>query len=491
MSSTGLPITDHKYDFKNQKYIQYLINKSYPEKQFNLRIMPFKTIAERIKILHYYNEKKNKKKTCSKFGIDKGQLKHYIADEAKYKTAIQAGKNQDEERNKKRKGKKSKAAEARAKKRQRVGVAGFQRSEQYVWLDRITLAWFTVARAKKFAVTPRMIQLFATVECRKVRQEEIQNQAYWYRSFRLANSIVVRRVTGLRRKMYTPEKLQEISIGWQGFLRKWKLRRNYIAPLIINMDEIPLYMDMCRGWTMDVAGGKHVDVNFTNSDKLRFTGTAAAAADGTKLDFSCIFRLTKKGNFPLELREPFEHNIKVYCTEGGSQNEWSMCIWIDEILLPHVHEHGGGLNGLWTLLIMDPAKAHLTETVLVKLRQNRIDVAIMPASTTHLFQLVDVCIGKSFKDAIYEQWAQWMLNCNDDLGFTAAGNRKHPTRKDCLDWVEKAWNEFDEEIIKKSVPKVYMSPEAGPEIEGYQDQDFTHEVPENPENLIEGDVKEN
>ena len=31
----------------------------------------------------------------------------------------------------------------------------------------------------------------------------------------------------------------------------------------------------------------------------------------------------------------------------------------------------------------------------------------------------------------------------------------------------------------------YMNPAPGPPIEGYEDKDFTREVPENPENLIE------
>ena len=59
------------------------------------------------------------------------------------------------------------------------------------------------------------------------------------------------------------------------------------------MDEIPLYMDMCRGWILDIRGAKSVEVSFTNLNKLRFTGVAAVAADGSKLEYSDIFRLTK------------------------------------------------------------------------------------------------------------------------------------------------------------------------------------------------------
>ena len=59
-----------------------------------------------------------------------------------------------------------------------------------------------------------------------------------------------------------------------------------------------------------------------------------------------------------------------------------------------------------------------------------------------------------------------MLNCNEDLGYTKAGNRKHPTRENCLDWVEKVWNNFDEDIIRTTVPNVFMSTDPCPEVEG-------------------------
>ena len=67
----------------------------------------------------------------------------------------------------------------------------------------------------------------------------------------------------MRRKVYTEEETAEIDRNWKGFLRKWKARRGYNASLILNMDEIPLYMDMCRGWTLDFQRGKSVEANFT------------------------------------------------------------------------------------------------------------------------------------------------------------------------------------------------------------------------------------
>ena len=78
--------------------------------------------------------------------------------------------------------------------------------------------------------------------------------------------------------------------------------------------------------------------------------------------------------------------------------EDAMLLWIDDVLTPYLEEHGGGENGLYAMLIMDPATSHLTAAVRRKLKKLRVDIAIMPASTTYKFQLIDVGIGKAFKD---------------------------------------------------------------------------------------------
>ena len=91
------------------------------------------------------------------------------------------------------------------------------------------------------------------------------------------------------------------------------------------------------------------------------------------------------------------------------------------------------------MLVMDPATGHRTKKVKEFLKANRICLAMMPASTTYKFQMIDVVVGKLFKDGICDEWATWMLNECEKMGTTAAGNYKHPTYPDCLQWVSKVW----------------------------------------------------
>ena len=76
-------------------------------------------------------------------------------------------------------------------------------------------------------------------------------------------------------------------------------------------------------------------------------------------------------------------------------------------------------------------------------------------------------MNKPFKDGICDEWANWMLNTNDSLGLTNAKNRKHPTRPNVLDWIQTSWDAVKEDSIRKTSGRLHMTPDAGPEVEGY------------------------
>ena len=62
---------------------------------------------------------------------------------------------------------------------------------------------------------------------------------------------------------------------------------------------------------------------------------------------------------------------------------------------------------------------------------------MIPANTTYKFQIIDVVVGKVFKDHMCDAWADWMLQECAKAGTTDAWNYKHPkfTYPDCLKWV--------------------------------------------------------
>ena len=64
------------------------------------------------------------------------------------------------------------------------------------------------------------------------------------------------------------------------------------------------------------------------------------------------------------------------------------CIAISKTTL--LLKNGGGPSGQHALMLWDPFSAHLVQSVRDWLKKNRVDVAVMPASCTWLFQMIDV-----------------------------------------------------------------------------------------------------
>ena len=107
--------------------------------------------------------------------------------------------------------------------------------------------------------------------------------------------------------------------------------------------------------------------------------------------------------------------------------------------------------------------------------KNRIQIVMMPASTTYLYQMIDVVIGKPFKDAMCDLWGDWMVNSG--MKTTKAGNYKSPTQMDCISWVARAWKELKTTGVVKKAQELGMTADPGPVVEGYVERNFEDELP--------------
>ena len=123
------------------------------------------------------------------------------------------------------------------------------------------LTWFTEMRGQKFIVTPRVLKIYCRVKLAVAGRSALTDEEYWYRSFKERYHIRWKKVSSLRRKKYTEEQLRREKAQWEGHVRELKELRGYSDALIVNMDEIPLYMDMVPQYTLDFEGGKCCEGN--------------------------------------------------------------------------------------------------------------------------------------------------------------------------------------------------------------------------------------
>ncbi len=82
-------------------------------------------------------------------------------------------------------------------------------------------------------------------------------------------------------------------------------------------------------------------------------------------------------------------------------NEYKMIKYINRILIPY-------LKGRPCLLISDKLKAHKTEIVLNRMKNNNIQQLFIEAGFTSELQQVDVTFNCPLKREFRSQWEKWM-----------------------------------------------------------------------------------
>lgn len=124
----------------------------------------------------------------------------------------------------------------------------------------------------------------------------------------------------------------------------------------------------------------------------------------------------------------------------GWMDESGVKEWIHQCL-PRTRNHGE------SLLVWDSFRAHLTDEVKAALKQQKIDVAVIPGGLTPVLQLLDKCLNKPFKDSIRKKYLVWMIS--GPFEYTLS-EKNAPSRNVVLRWVNEAWQEIPAEMVVKS-----------------------------------------
>jgi len=82
------------------------------------------------------------------------------------------------------------------------------------------------------------------------------------------------------------------------------------------------------------------------------------------------------------------------------------------------------------------------------LKQQNIDVAVIPGGLTPVVQPLDKRLNKPFKDNVRRKYLAWMTS--RPFEFTPAGKKKVPSRNLVLRWIKEAWAEIPQEMVIKS-----------------------------------------
>ena len=307
-------------------------------------------------------------------------------------------------------------------------------------LEAKLVSWVHEMRAQAYAVSRQDVRWKALELSSQFPAFTKLPSENWCSRFMARNSLCLRARTKLCQRL--PPDLTQKVLSFQRFVIRRRTQHSYGLDQIGNMDETPVTFDMPSSRTVEVQGVKSVPMRTSGHEKTRFTVVLACLADGTKLMPMVIFRrkTLPKGEFPA--------GLVVKCQPKGWMDESLMKEWIKQVWLRRV----GGLRKTRALMVWDSFSAHLTDDIKEAMRRENTDLAVIPGGLTSMLQPLDVSINKSFKSKMRAKWQQWFLS-------ESAGQEK-PQRASlevATTWISEAWNEVDEELIRKAFKKASIS----------------------------------
>ena len=124
--------------------------------------------------------------------------------------------------------------------------------------------------------------------------------------------------------------------------------------------------------------------------------------------------------------------------------------WMNENLTKDWVKHcWGTLNFGKRLLIWDAYKCHMTDSVKNAVKNvTNSDMSIIPGGLTGYIQPADLCWNKPFKAAYKELYGEWIAG--GEKTYTHGENVRAPSKLQCLEWVKKAWDTVEVEVVRKS-----------------------------------------
>jgi hypothetical protein len=99
-----------------------------------------------------------------------------------------------------------------------------------------------------------------------------------------------------------------------------------------------------------------------------------------------------------------------------------------------------------------------------------------------MLQPLDVCINRSFKAALKEQYTRWMAAGEHE--FTPTGEIKRPDVEQLCEWIIEAWTCISPALIEKSFKKCGISKKLDGTVDDYlwdSDQDHASSVDDDDE----------
>uniref|UniRef100_A0A8R1DQJ4 HTH CENPB-type domain-containing protein n=1 Tax=Caenorhabditis japonica TaxID=281687 RepID=A0A8R1DQJ4_CAEJA len=313
--------------------------------------------------------------------------------------------------------------------------------------DESLVKWIKNQREQKKRVSRRIIQLQAKAMATK---ENFVASNGWLQSFLKRHSLVMRRATTVCQK--PPADYQDKIIDFLLYVEKKRKMTSY--NYIYACDETAVYLDSSNSLTVEERGARQVSVRNTGHEKLHVTVMLTGRNDGFKCRPFVI--LPNKRPIP-SIVEKYGKKLELSWRGRTFFNDPITADFLQQVL-------GSSLFGK-RMLVWDSFRCHLSAETKRKLKELRIDTAVIPGGTTKFIQAPDVYWNAPFKAHIRRQYEDYMVH--GQKSFTPSGNMRAPPMDIYLGWIINAWDALPSDLIVRSFRGCGLGPGLNGEDDDY------------------------
>jgi transposase-like protein len=297
-------------------------------------------------------------------------------------------------------------------------------------------------RGKNLPVSYHSLVKFAGTLDPLYREEPLSRKYYQIRRLVRSEGITIRARTNTAQAH--PAQVEEKAVNWMIYIRPIVSSPSCNKHWILNMDETPIPFSLTPTRTLTTAGERTVGIRRSGNSTTRCTAALTCAADGTKLKPFVIFKGKVGGRIHRKELPTYNNCNDVQCTvqDNSWMDQESMNQYIQQVLVPYVANKPDDVD---CILIIDTLKSHVSAKTIEKCASIGIQVEIIPGGCTSLTQPCDIGINKPFKDRLKGEWWKWI-----EEGGLNRSIFNNPTRETIGKWIEAAWQELPEAVVRNS-----------------------------------------
>jgi hypothetical protein len=155
-----------------------------------------------------------------------------------------------------------------------------------------------------------------------------------------------------------------------------------------------------------------------------------------------IFNAKPNGQVKKELAN-FPPGAHYTIQKNAWMDERVMLMWVEVILEPYIKTAPDGVR---RILFLDSYHCHMMASVVQRVQGIGVEVIHIPGGCTGVCQLVDVSIGKPFKNRVTCCWENWMV----ESGGLEEERTKTPSHQELSEWVIKGLKSIGTTIVRNS-----------------------------------------